>query len=131
MPDSTAKLGELKSSNESSPIKFETIDTNDTMLNSNMTDPKYSMNNKAIEAEIARTLNLVWTFINCVFVIGQIIGGLCSKYALEYLGRKKSFLFSNIFTVIAAGLVIAAPYVKSPVCLMLSRFFFGVQSGSY
>lgn len=82
-----------------------------------------------LEKEIANTMNFIWTFINCLFVVGQFLGGFCSKYVLEYLGRKKGFLFNNLFTVTGSVLVLVAPFVHSPVCVMASRFFYGLQSG--
>jgi MFS family permease len=62
-------------------------------------------------------------------VVGGMIGAFTSKYVAEYFGRKKGILFHYIFVVAGSILVIIAPYVKSPECVIVSRFLFGVQGG--
>lgn len=73
--------------------------------------------------------NLFWTLINGLFVVGGMIGAFTSKFVLDYLGRKKGILFNCGFVVLAAVLVFAAPYARSPVLIMVSRFFYGIQGG--
>jgi MFS family permease len=82
-----------------------------------------------IEKKIDHFVDIVWTVINCLFVIGGMIGSLSSKYVLDFFGRKRSILFKHSFTVIGSILVIIAPHVRSPVCIAVSRFFFGIQGG--
>ncbi len=72
---------------------------------------------------------LLWTITNTLFVVGGMIGAFTSKYVAEYFGRKKGILFHYIFVVAGSILVIIAPYVKSPECVIVSRFLFGVQGG--
>ena len=66
---------------------------------------------------------------NTLFVVGGMIGAFTSKYVAEYLGRKKGILFHYIFVLIGSVLVIIAPYVNSPECVIVSRFLFGIQGG--
>lgn len=84
---------------------------------------------RQMEIKMDTTTESIWTLINCLFVVGALIGGFTSKYVLQYLGRKYGFLFHNIFSIIGAVLAIIAPYVSSPVCVIVSRFFFGLQAG--
>lgn len=79
---------------------------------------------------VMKMVDLAWTLINCLFVVGSITGALLSKFMLERMGRKKSFLYHNIFSILASLLVLIAPYVKSPVCAMVSRFLFGIHAGN-
>ena len=92
------------------------------------------LESKRIELEngrqkVLRVTDYIWTAVNCLFVIGGMVGAFTSKYVLDLLGRKKGILFHNLFTVIASILVIVAFYAKSSVCLIISRFFFGIQGG--
>ena len=73
--------------------------------------------------------NLLWTITNTLFVVGGMIGAFTSKYVAEFFGRKKGILFHYIFVLIGSILVIIAPYVNSPECVIVSRFLFGVQGG--
>jgi MFS family permease len=95
----------------------------------NATSPSFSSGYN--EVEMKQMIDQIWTFINCLYVLGQFIGGFSAKFVLEYLGRKRGFLFHNFFCILASTLVIIAPYVNSPVCVMISRFIFGIQSGIY
>jgi MFS family permease len=82
-----------------------------------------------IDKKIDYFVDIVWTLINCLFVVGGMIGSLSSKYILDFFGRKKSILFKHSFTIVASILVIISPYVRSPVCIVVSRFLFGLQGG--
>ena len=74
-------------------------------------------------------LDVIFTLTNSLFVIGGMIGGFSSKYILDSLGRKKGLLFHNLFSIIGAALVIVSFYIKSPMCILGSRFFMGLQGG--
>ena len=87
---------------------------------------------KALEVSIqnvAELNNHLWTLTNTLFVVGGMVGAFTSKYVAEFLGRKKGILFHYIFVVVGSVLVIVAPYVNSPECVIVSRFLFGVQGG--
>jgi MFS family permease len=71
----------------------------------------------------------IWTFLNCLFVIGGMIGAYSSKIVLDKLGRKKGIIFHNLFSVLASVLAFVSYFAKSPLTLLLSRTFFGIQGG--
>jgi MFS family permease len=73
--------------------------------------------------------DFIFTLINCLFVIGGMLGAIFSKYVLDGFGRKKGLLFHQVFTVAGAVLSILAFYFRSPGCILASRFFYGVQGG--
>jgi MFS family permease len=79
--------------------------------------------------KIENLTDILWTVTNCLFVLGGMTGAVFSKFFLDHLGRKKSILVHNLFSIIASILAIVAPRIKSPVCIMVSRYFFGVQGG--
>ncbi len=79
------------------------------------------------EIRVNRVVDIVWTVINCLFVVGGIVGAFTSKYVLDGLGRKNGILFHNVFAVIAALLAILAPVLNFPTFVMLNRFLVGVQ----
>lgn len=114
-------------------ISMALIDFNTN--NSSLNDKEYAnatiIKNESlrIDKNINHLVDVVWTIINCLFVIGGMIGSLSSKYILDFLGRKRSILYMHIFTMIASILVIISPYVRSPVCILISRFLFGLQGG--
>ena len=72
---------------------------------------------------------LVWTILNCMFVVGGMIGAFTSKYVLDIFGRKVGLVLNGLFSISGGILVVMAPYVNSPVCVIASRFFFGSQGG--
>ena len=67
--------------------------------------------------------------INCLFVIGGMVGAYKSKRILDNFGRKKGILIHYVFSLIGSILVYTSPIIRSPVCLGISRFLFGVQGG--
>ncbi|RNA35918.1 solute carrier family facilitated glucose transporter member 1-like [Brachionus plicatilis] len=72
---------------------------------------------------------LIWTVTTALFVVGGMIGAFTSKYVSDYFGRKKGIIFHHLFTVSGAVLVLIAPYVKTPECVIVSRFIYGIQGG--
>jgi MFS transporter, SP family, solute carrier family 2 (facilitated glucose transporter), member 1 len=71
----------------------------------------------------------LWTITTALFVVGGMIGAFTSKYVADYLGRKKGIIFHYIFVLVGGVLVLIAPYINSPECVVVSRFLFGVQGG--
>jgi len=69
----------------------------------------------------------LWTVVNCLFVLGGMYGAYKSKRMLDYFGRKNAILVHYLFTIAGSILVFISPAIKSPICLGLSRFLFGVQ----
>lgn len=79
--------------------------------------------------KVDRLVDMIWTGINCLFVVGGMIGAFLSKFVMDILGRKKGIFFHNLFNIAAAILVIISYFVESPICLSVSRFLFGIQGG--
>jgi len=79
--------------------------------------------------KVNRVTKILWTFTNCLFVVGGMIGAFTSKYVLDIIGRKKGILFHSLFSLAGGVLVLIAPFVKSPMCVIISRFLFGIQGG--
>lgn len=79
--------------------------------------------------KVLQITDYIWTTINCLFVIGGMIGAFTSKIVLDLFGRKKGILFHNIFSIVGCLLVVISYCLSSPVCLVISRFLFGVQGG--
>ena len=83
----------------------------------------------ADEANVNRMVNIIWTTIYYLFVVGGLVGAFTSKYVLDWFGRKNSILFHNLFSVIAAILAFLAPSLKYPTFVMINRFLVGLQGG--
>ena len=79
--------------------------------------------------KVKKFTEILWTFTNCLFVIGGMTGTFAAKYLMDWLGRKSGIILHHMVSVIAGSLVIASAMFESPVCLMLSRFLFGIQGG--
>lgn len=84
---------------------------------------------KLEHADIEKTNTLLWTITNAVFVVGGMIGAFTSKIMLDFFGRKNSVLLHGLNTIIGAVLVLLSYYLNSPVCVIMSRFFYGIQGG--
>ncbi len=80
-------------------------------------------------AECENLNTMLWTLTTTVFVVGGIIGAFTSKFVAEGFGRKKSIVFHFAFGIVAAVLTLIAPYVRSPECVIIGRFLFGIQGG--
>ena len=73
--------------------------------------------------------NYLKVIINCSFVVGGMIGAFTSKYVLDIFGRKIGLVLNGLFSISGGIFVVMAPYVNSPVCVIASRFLFGIQGG--
>ena len=114
---------------------FESVDDLLNHARNIFNQKKNILNEKSIQLEKYRLIvnekneKYIWPLVNALFVIGGMIGALTSKYVLDYLGRKKGILFNCLFGLIASVIVFISPYLKSPICLMVSRLLFGIQGG--
>lgn len=71
----------------------------------------------------------LWTITNCLFVLGGMIGAICSKYISDSFGRRNSIIIHNIFSVVGALLALLSDPISHYSAIKLSRFFYGVQGG--
>jgi hypothetical protein len=83
----------------------------------------------AASAKLNKANQMLWTVTTTIFVIGGLIGSFTSKFVADRFGRKKAIVFHYTFGVIAGIFTIIAPYIRSPVCVMIGRLLFGVQAG--
>ena len=74
-------------------------------------------------------LDILWTIVNVLFVLGGMIGAICSKPLADFFGRRNSIIVHNIFSIIGAVLILAMYSYEHFAFVMLSRFFFGIQGG--
>ncbi len=102
---------------------------NNTLILKRATLEEYRIKLKEDKSKVISQTKLIWTLINCAFVAGGMIGAFCSKYIMDLIGRKNSILFHILFTVIGSILALIAPFIKSPICVLISRFFYGIQGG--
>lgn len=71
----------------------------------------------------------MWTLTNCLFVIGGMIGSFGSKMIMDKIGRKRAIVAHHMFGIGSGALILATPFFRSPICLMISRLMFGIQGG--
>jgi hypothetical protein len=71
----------------------------------------------------------LWTLTNVCFVAGGMLGSLFSQKVSDFFGRKRSLIFQYSFLILECLLVIIGRYVNSPVCMIISRLFAGIQGG--
>ena len=79
--------------------------------------------------KVDKMTDILWTLVNGLFVFGGMIGSFSSKFVSDIMGHQKGFLFNSAFGVAGAVFVFVARIEHSPVCLMISRFLFGVHGG--
>ena len=132
--DALAELEVAKNASEPQQTKLDELTSSSLKLNEtlaassqNLADNKLKLD--AAKVNVDKVNKLLWTITNVLFVIGGMIGAFGSKYVLDFLGRKKGILFHYLFTIVGSILVLIAPYVQSPECVIISRFLFGVQGG--
>jgi uncharacterized membrane protein YeaQ/YmgE (transglycosylase-associated protein family) len=81
------------------------------------------------EKRVDKATGFFWVILNCSFTVGGMIGTLGSKFLMDLMGRKKGIFVHHIVGMSGAVLVLISFYVYSPVCLLVSRFLFGLQGG--
>ena len=74
-------------------------------------------------------LDILWTGTNVLFVLGGMIGAICSKPLADFFGRRNSIIVHNIFSLIGAALVLLTLCYRHFSLVMLSRLFYGIQGG--
>jgi MFS family permease len=79
--------------------------------------------------KVDKLVDVIWTVLNFLYIFGGIIGALLSKYILHLFGRRNGLIYNNLFTVAGFIFTIISTYVKSPECILVGRFLFGIQAG--
>jgi MFS family permease len=121
---------------ESAPGYNQTLDLIINEMNRNeaveIEEYKFENDTKEIEQEKNKNnekVDNMWTLLNCLFVVGGMIGGLTSKFFSEAYGRKRGLLFHYMFSIAGSILVILSHYFKLVECLLASRFLYGLHGG--
>ena len=80
-------------------------------------------------AKINSGRDILWTITNVLFVLGGMIGAICSKSFADFFGRRNSIIVHNIFSIIGAVLAFMTIGINHFSLVMLSRLFYGIQGG--
>ncbi|CAO1426271.1 unnamed protein product, partial [Diamesa tonsa] len=75
------------------------------------------------------SVNLLWSFIVSIFLVGGAIGSLGGSYIADRIGRKGSYLTCAILFIIGAFCFQFCRALSSVELLCLGRFFVGLASG--
>ena len=86
---------------------------------------KYNLN----EQTANDIVEIIWTVLNCVYILGGMLGAFASKYILNMIGRKRGLMFNNGFSLLGSILAFICVYVHSAECIVVSRFLLGIQAG--
>lgn len=81
------------------------------------------------EVKVNKVVKFSWTAINCLFVIGGMIGTFSSKFLMDKLGRKTGILIHHMFSIVASILILLSAFFHYPTPLIFARFLFGIQGG--
>jgi hypothetical protein len=90
---------------------------------------KYKKIVRDVQIIIDYTTELVWGFINALFLVGCLIGSLLSNRINNKLKRNKTIILNYSITIISSLLVFISSIIESPVCFIISRFLYGLQGG--
>lgn len=121
---------ESNNSTNTSALDAIKSELTDQTIEENLSATKLELDElKANLDKVEKVNTLLWTLANTLFVVGGMVGAITSKYVAEYFGRKKGILFHYIFILLGGVLVVIAPYVNSPECVIISRFLYGIQGG--
>jgi MFS family permease len=118
---------DLDAKSNGSDIDVEALNKS-VELKESLDKTEKELEDRRIQIENLNTM--LWTLTTTVFVVGGIIGAFTSKFVAEGFGRKKSIVFHYAFGIVAAVLTLIAPYVRSPECVIIGRFLFGIQGGT-
>lgn len=74
-------------------------------------------------------LDLIWSITVSIFAIGGMIGGLSGGTIADWCGRKCGLLLNNAIAILGATLMSSSRLFKSVECLIIGRFFIGLNCG--
>jgi len=121
---------------ENAPNYKQTLDLIENEFNRSeaveVDESKFVNDTQEIESEKNKNdakIDNMWTLLNCLFVVGGMVGGLTSKFFSETFGRKRGILFHYMFSIAGSILVIVSHYFKIVECLLASRFLYGLHGG--
>jgi SP family facilitated glucose transporter-like MFS transporter 3 len=74
-------------------------------------------------------LNLLWSTIVSIFLIGGVTGSLTASLLADRLGRRGSLRIGNICGIIGAVMFLLIPSLNSIELFLLGRLFVGLSGG--
>lgn len=74
-------------------------------------------------------LDLLWSGVVSIFLIGAMIGSAMNAWASNRLGRKMTIILSSLLALTAAVLFILSKFVDSVLLIILGRFLSGIHCG--
>lgn len=75
------------------------------------------------------SLTMLWSLTTALFIPGGIIGSLLGGWLADAIGRKRTTLVSQVFTLLGAICSSACVAASAPELLMLGRVLVGINSG--
>ncbi|XP_075238057.1 solute carrier family 2, facilitated glucose transporter member 5-like isoform X2 [Lycorma delicatula] len=74
-------------------------------------------------------LNILWSTIVSIYLVGGMIGSLAGSLLADKLGRKGALLFSGAIGIIAAVLFVLSEATLHVELILIARFLIGLTSG--
>lgn len=74
-------------------------------------------------------LDLIWSAIVSIFLIGAMIGSLVASWLADVLGRKGSVLVASVVALSGSTFMFASKSLQSVTLLMMGRLFVGIHCG--
>ena len=74
-------------------------------------------------------LDLIWSITVSIFAIGGMLGGYSGGFIADWCGRKCGLLLNNSIAILGATLMSSSQLFKSFECLIIGRFFIGINCG--
>lgn len=74
-------------------------------------------------------LDLLWSGVVSVFVVGGMAGAMSGGWAADRLGRKRALAVSMVLSLAASALLLACRYANSVEMLLLARVVVGLSAG--
>lgn len=74
-------------------------------------------------------LDVLWSAIVSIFIVGGVIGSLTGSWLADVMGRKGAYVASIVLSVIAGMLFFICKYVHSFEVLMVGRLLAGLGGG--
>lgn len=74
-------------------------------------------------------LNLIWSSVVSIFLMGAMIGSCLSAVMADSLGRKTSISITSLLALGASLFFLSAKPLSSVICLLMGRFISGIQCG--
>ncbi|XP_074600711.1 glucose transporter type 1-like [Brevipalpus obovatus] len=74
--------------------------------------------------------DFLWALTVSIFCVGGIVGGISGGSLADWCGRKCGLLLNNAIAILGATLMSSSQLFRSIECLILGRFFIGLNCGT-